>query len=137
MENEDPPDLTKSLPIRLHYVRVSPTDLPDGEPIAVHKPGHIYWLVDGSQMAAPLLRPLGLVGDNALSSLAPLSEPTAEPFGELRLVREDIGINELEWTLDKTGFYIPVPKKLISARLVDQMMLGTNEQLRHFRPKEG
>ncbi|GAA1015812.1 hypothetical protein Aple_010320 [Acrocarpospora pleiomorpha] len=118
----------------LQYHAVHPTQLPDGNSIAIYHPGGIDWLLDGTQVKERLLDPLGKLGTDAIEVLTRLDEPTEDPFGELRFVPEDIGLDEMFWTLDDSGFYIPVPKKLITPKLARDIAECVTEQLRWFRP---
>ncbi|MEV7611320.1 hypothetical protein AB0N61_17680, partial [Microbacterium sp. NPDC089320] len=60
--------------------------------------------------------------------------PAEEPWGEVQLPLEDIGLDELCWEVGPDGFWIPAPRGLITATLARDMATICTQALRLTNP---
>ncbi|MEU8196377.1 hypothetical protein AB0C10_21575 [Microbispora amethystogenes] len=117
----------------LHFLVVPNSQIPIGSVVSVQTADADTWFIDGAQIDLRLVKPLLHVA-RAVQGRGTLREvPREEPWGQMRLVREDISIAEMpdSWTITEAGIYMPVPKKLITAELTREMAALGTEYLRY------
>lgn len=120
------------LPVRLRVWPARWTDLPDGRPVTISRPDRVDWFVDGAEIDPRLLTALGRVGTQTSSMMTQLERPADEPWGDLKVVREDISVLEMakQWTITSAGIYLPVPRTMMTARLLSDIVASCVEQMR-------
>lgn len=120
------------LPVRLRVWPARWVDLPDGRPVTTIRPGRVDWFVDGGELNSQLLIPLGQIGTHVSNRVTIREKPANEPWGDLAVVREDISPGEMAgaWTIGPAGIYLPVPRAMMTARLVNDIIVSCIEQMR-------
>jgi hypothetical protein len=92
------------------------------------------WLVHGEMIERPMLDPLGRIGYHAMSRGKRKNVPSKDGWGEMRIVAEDIGLEEMHYTLTDAGYYIPVPRKLIKEPLIRELNEKGTLAMRYEEP---
>lgn len=121
----------------LRFFAVRPSELAyrgAGAVINIFEAGSSYWLFDGTQIRRRLLSPLKDLSSQTMTATPLRNAPSDEPWGEVRIAREDIGLDEMFWELTEHGIYIPVPRGLITDRLAAEMSALGTDALVHFDP---
>lgn len=118
---------------RLHFVLARASQIPTGSVTSVQTPERDIWVLDGAQIDERLAQRLCRVARTIQTSGILRDTPRDDPWGEMRLVREDISMEEMteSWEITPAGIYIPVPRKLATLQLIREMAAHGTEYLRY------
>lgn len=98
----------------------------------------ILWMVEGAQIKRRILGGLEIVGTRSLEMSTRQTEPSAEPWGQLLVVEEDIALHEMYWEVinDYTyrGYRVVVPKGTIQDPLKRTINEDATQALRYEVP---
>ncbi|WP_157519023.1 hypothetical protein [Herbidospora mongoliensis] len=93
--------------------------------------------MNGEEIDERLAARFNVIGGPAQNAMEAREFPADKPFGGLVLSREDIGVDEVFYTLTSAGLHVPVPRKLITQRLIDQITVTGLERMKWYSaPKE-